>query len=141
MTASGAIGSGFLGIAVFVLASASFSVTQAATGPRNVIINNNDCKTNQPTLSILVGDQVSWSAVDQAYTLLFQNSPFTGIASATSVSILRGQTKVSGAVTDQVKQKCVNNTNAINPACRFKYSVSGIGPHACTEDPVVIITH
>jgi len=139
MTAKGAIRSGFLGI-VFVFASASLSVSQAPTmTTKQVTIDNNDCKTSQPTLAISIQDQVTWTAKDQAYILRFATSPFKGIPSGTNFPVPKGQTKSSGAVTDQVKMKC--NVPSPIPACQFKYSVTGSGPHACNEDPVVIVTH
>ena len=143
MTSRGIIGLGFLGNVVFVIVSGILGVAQSATTPVKI---GNNCTTDQPAVSISINGQVSWTAVDQTYTLNFTNSPFTGIASGTSFAVPVPQTKSSGPVTNQVKQQCQNNTNLNNPACRFKYSVRGsVGPTPCkdvpTADPVVIITH
>jgi hypothetical protein len=125
----------FLG--VVVLASAGF--TQMAVGVTHKVTINNNCKTNPSQVIVSVKDGVSWTAHDQDYTLLFSNFPFTGITSGTPFPVPKGQTKSSGAVTDQVKNTCKDNTSHTNPACTFKYSVTGGGPTPCTNDPIVII--
>jgi hypothetical protein len=139
MTAKCAFGLGFLG--VIVLSSAGF--TQSAVGATHKVTINNGCKTHPSKVIVSVNDDASWTPQDQDYTLLFPDSPFTGIVSATPFPVPTGAPKPSGPVTDPVKEACKDNDHAhpANPHCNFKYSVKGsVGANPCMKDPVVIVT-
>jgi len=130
-----AIGLGFVGVAV--LASSSYCQRKAAKPPVPGLMNNvsvvldNACTANPDPVTIHVQDQVSWTAKDQAYKVLFSDSPFTNIQSGTPFPVPMGQASVSGAVLPNVQKAC-----SIAP-CNYKYTVSGSS--GCTNDPRVII--
>jgi Tfp pilus assembly protein PilX len=130
-----AIGLGFLGAAL--LASTSYC-TSKVQKPVGVVMNtvpvalDSACTATPETVTIRVQDQVSWTANDQAYSVVFSNSPFTNIQSGTALPVPKSQTVVSGAVTPSAQQACSGPT----PCPPYKYTVNGNG---CTNDPHVII--
>jgi hypothetical protein len=139
MTTKRVVGLGLVGFVVLALVVACNKPHRPEmVAPTNVSIYNN-CTLDTDPVQISVNGQVAWLARDQAYTLLFPNSPFVGIQSNTAFPISQGATGTSGAVTASVMQQCSNNNDPSNPVCRFKYTVTGSGPVACTKDPIVII--
>jgi hypothetical protein len=138
MTTKRAVGLGLVGFVVLALVVACHRHQLLA--PTKVSIYNN-CTLDNDEVQISVNGQVSWLARDQAYKLLFANSPFVGIQSNTLFPIAQGAIESSGAVTAAVMQQCANNQDPSNPLCQFKYDVTGSGPIPCTNDPKVIIMH
>jgi hypothetical protein len=131
MTTNRAIGLGFIGVVVLGLASYFvFKWRAGATVPVSIY---NHCTLDNDTVTIHVQDQVSWNARDQAYTLLFADSPFTNIQSGVRWPIPHGNVNLSGAVLPSVQKACSGDV----PCPPYKYTVNG--SNGCTLDPVVVI--
>ena len=130
-----AIGLGFVGVAV--LASSSYCRSKVPKPPPPALLTtvpvviDNACTATPDPVTIHVQDQVSWTAKDQTYKVVFLDSPFTNIQSGTPLTVPMGQAVDSGAVLPNVQKTC-----SIAP-CNYKYTVTGSS--GCTNDPRVII--